>query len=83
MDFYAGGHISCSRSLEIPVVGTSSVINWDFIAGGGVNKTLHGNYHGSGNFGAGVRFVLAQWITLNFDVRDYIFGRLRSQGVRS
>ena len=77
MDFYAGGHIS-----YVPVTGKflwfgtlGPVINWDFylIAGGGVNKTLHGNYHGSGNFGAGVRFVLAQWITLNFDVRDYIF----------
>lgn len=77
MDFYVGGHVAYAPlqgkflwfgSLGKPVF-------WDFhlIAGGGAQKTLWGNYHGAGNFGAGVRFLWVPWLATNLEVRDYIF----------
>jgi hypothetical protein len=44
-----------------------------FLAGGGSQKTLWGNWHGSGNFGIGVRFEWLQWLATNVEIRDYMF----------
>jgi len=77
MDFYVGGHLA-----YVPVQGKflwfgslGPVVYWDayLIAGGGAAKTLFGNYHGSGNIGLGTRLGLTQWLTLNFEVRDYMY----------
>jgi outer membrane beta-barrel protein len=76
-DFYVGGHVA-----YVPVQGKllwfgslGPVVYWDayLIAGGGAAKTRFRDYHGSGNIGLGVRLSLAQWITLNFEIRDYMY----------
>jgi outer membrane beta-barrel protein len=77
MDFYVGGHVTYSPlqgkflwfgSLGKPVF-------WDMylIGGGGVQKTLWGNWHGAGNVGLGVRFEWLQWLATNLEIRDYMF----------
>jgi len=77
MDFYVGGHLQYSplmgKFLWFAHLGRP--VFWDFhlIAGAGAQKTLYGNYHGSGNFGAGVRFQWAPWLATNLEIRDYIF----------
>mgnify|MGYP001207857165 CR=1 FL=1 len=77
MDFYVGGHVT-----YVPVQGKflwfgslGPVVYWDayLIAGGGAAKTLCGGYNGSGNIGLGVRLAMTQWLTLNFEVRDYMY----------
>lgn len=77
MDFYVGGHVQYSplmgKFLWFSHLGRP--VFWDFhlIAGGGAQKTLYGRYHGSGNFGAGVRFQWAPWLATNLEIRDYLF----------
>lgn len=77
MDFYVGGSVSF-----VPLNGKflwlgryGKPVYWDLYltAGGGAQKTLDFNYHGSGNVGVGWRMAATQWLTLNFEIRDYMY----------
>ncbi len=77
MDFYVGGNVSF-----VPLTGKflwlgqyGKPVYWDLYltVGGGAAKTLFGDYHGSGNAGVGFRFAATQWLTVNFEVRDYMY----------
>jgi outer membrane beta-barrel protein len=77
MDFYVGGHVTYSplQGKFLWFGGVGKPVFWDmyFLAGGGAQKTLWGNWHGSGNFGIGVRFEWLQWLATNVEIRDYMF----------
>jgi outer membrane beta-barrel protein len=76
-DFYVGGNVS-----YVPISGKflwfgryGSPSHWDLylLAGGGASHTLFRGYHGTGMFGAGFRASLAEWITWNVELRDYLY----------
>lgn len=77
MDFYVGGHLAYSplQGKFLWFGGVGKPVFWDMylIAGGGAQKTLWGNWHGSGNVGLGVRFEWLQWLATNLEIRDYMF----------
>ncbi|HNZ02738.1 MAG TPA: outer membrane beta-barrel domain-containing protein [Myxococcota bacterium] len=77
MDFYVGANVSF-----VPLTGKflwlgqyGKPVYWDIYmtAGAGAAKTLFGDYHGSGNVGFGFRLAATQWLTVNFEIRDYMY----------
>lgn len=75
LDWYAGGHVA-----YVPVYGkfilfNSAIVHWDayLIAGLGATRTSITDAAFTGNLGLGSRLFLAEGLTLNFEVRDYIF----------
>lgn len=73
--WYAGADVSV-----VPIDGKFAVfddglIYWDLYGslGGGVTTTSRGDARPTGMVGLGVRFYLARWIALTFEVRDHIF----------
>ncbi|HOA12897.1 MAG TPA: outer membrane beta-barrel domain-containing protein [Myxococcota bacterium] len=77
MDFYVGANVSF-----VPLTGKflwlgryGRPVYWDLYvtAGVGAQKTLYFDYHASGNIGVGFRLAATQWLTVNFEVRDYMF----------
>lgn len=81
LDFYAGAHVQF-----VPVHGKflwlgkyGRPVYWDLTvtAGGGAFRTTdmekYGTYHGSGNIGMGIRLAVTQWLTVNAEVRDYMY----------
>lgn len=89
LDFYVGAHASfvpvSGKSLWLGDSG--SPVYWDvyFVVGAGVFRTGAYNWwqentedvvsgmKGSGNFGIGWRIAATSWLTVNFEVRDYMF----------
>ena len=64
----------------VPIYGKFSLFNrsithWDvyLTAGGAVQATQHGSIGPAGFLGLGTRFFLSSWLTLNVDVRDYLY----------
>lgn len=79
MDFYAGGHIG-----YVPIYGKfilfgTAIVHYDvyLVAGAGVTRTYtvgsDGENRVTGNFGLGSRLFLTEWLTLDFEIRDYIY----------
>lgn len=71
--WYAGGNVA-----YVPLYGkfalfNSWVIHYDvsLIAGFGVTKT--NSLHFTGSFGACSRFFVTKWLTVNWELRDYIY----------
>jgi len=74
MDFYAGVNAS-----YVPFVGKfllfgGPIVYWDtyLLAGGGVTRSNFKN-RASGELGLGMRFTLTQFLTVSFELRDYMF----------
>ena len=79
MDFYAGGHIGYVPLYGKFILFDVAIVHYDayLIAGAGVTRTFTVGQEGAnrvtGNFGLGGRIFLTQWLTLNVEVRDYIY----------
>lgn len=75
LDFYAGGHIAYVPIYGKFIFAGSAIAHYDVyvIAGAGVTRTSLSDTAVTGNVGVGTRFFLTRWLTLNFEVRDYIY----------
>jgi outer membrane beta-barrel protein len=77
MDFYVGAHVSfvpvSGKFLWLGQYGRPAFWDLYVTAGVGAAKTLFGNYHASGNIGGGIRLAVTSWLTINAEVRDYMY----------
>lgn len=75
LDFYAGGHVAYAPFYGKFILFNSWILHWDtyLLAGAGVTRTSLSSAKFTGNFGLGARIFLTRWLTLNLEVRDYIF----------
>ena len=79
MDFYAGGHIGYVPIYGKFILFDAAIVHYDFyiVAGAGVTRTFtvgsEGQNRVTGNFGLGSRLFLTEWLTLDFELRDYIY----------
>lgn len=78
-DWYAGGHVS-----YVPVYGKfilfgAAIVHFDayLVGGAGVMRTYsvgsEGNNRISWNLGIGGRLFVTEWLTLNLELRDYMY----------
>jgi outer membrane beta-barrel protein len=78
-DWYAGGHIGYVPLYGKFILFDAAIVNYDayLIAGAGVTRTytigVEGENRVTGNIGIGTRLFITQWLTWNFEVRDYIY----------
>ncbi len=84
IDFFAGGHVSYTFLDGKFLLLNSSIVHFDayFIAGMGVTRTNLSDTALTGSFGLGFHLFLTDWLTLNFEVRDYIFQEKFKAGER-
>lgn len=75
MDFYAGAIASWTPILGKFLFFGKGPIHWDFslTAGLGVTRTGASATHFTGSLGVGFRFLIWRCLTLNLEVRDYMF----------
>ncbi|MBM4396994.1 MAG: outer membrane beta-barrel domain-containing protein [Deltaproteobacteria bacterium] len=74
MDFYAGVNATYTPLFGKFLLFGGPLVNWDLylLAGGGVTRSTFRNRI-TGEIGLGMRFVVTQWMSVNFELRDYMF----------
>ena len=75
MDWYAGLGAEYTLLLGKFLAFESKPLWWDFhlFASLGVTRNTSNMYHVTPGIGAGFRFALLQWLSLNLEVGDFIF----------
>jgi outer membrane beta-barrel protein len=73
--WYAGGEINYTPIYGKMIVGGFTTVHWNaYLSGGaGVTKTGAKDPLFTTMIGAGVRFFVTSWLTINIECRDYIY----------
>ena len=75
MDFFAGAHVTYAPILGKFLLFNGPVIYWDLylLAGIGMTRTGADANRATGDLGLGVRFGFLQFMSLNLEVRDFLY----------
>jgi outer membrane beta-barrel protein len=75
MDYYAGAHATWTPLTGKFLLFNGPVVFWDLylLAGVGVTRTVNGGLRPSGDLGFGVRFAFLDFLSIDLEVRDFMF----------
>ncbi len=76
IDWFAGGHVAWVPIFgKFVFPGASHVVYWDLflVLGGGATHTGRTATRVTGDAGGGFRFAVLSFLTLNLEVRDYLY----------
>ena len=84
MDFFIGGHATWAPVTGKFLLFGGPLVHWDtfVLLGGGVTHTGRSAYRPSGAFGAGMRFAILRFLTVNFEARDILYPEKYNSGTK-